>query len=76
MTLLRSTVGHGHSCAGRVKNRRKDGGIYEVRANVPSTMENGKPRAWLSVRTKPAEVRQAGQRHEMHTLRREVSGIS
>ncbi|MFZ3125950.1 MAG: methyl-accepting chemotaxis protein [Acidovorax sp.] len=56
-----STIGRGHTWTGLVKNRRKDGGFYWVRANVTPIMENGKPRGYLSVRTKPgrAEVQQA-----------------
>ena len=56
-----STVGRGHTWTGLVKNRRKDGGFYWVRANVTPIMEGGKPRGYLSVRTKPgrAEVQQA-----------------
>ena len=56
-----STVGRGHTWTGLVKNRRKDGGFYWVRANVTPIMEGGKPRGYLSVGTKPgrAEVQQA-----------------
>ncbi|EER58142.1 putative PAS/PAC sensor protein, partial [Acidovorax delafieldii 2AN] len=58
---LWATVGRGHTWTGLVKNRRKDGGFYWVRANVTPIMENGKPRGYLSVRTKPgrAEVQLA-----------------
>ena len=37
-----STVGRGHTWTGLVKNRRKDGGFYWVRANVTPIMEGGK----------------------------------
>ena len=47
------TVGRGHAWTGLVKNRRKDGSYYWVRANVMPIMENGKPVGYLSVRTKP-----------------------
>ncbi len=47
------TVGNGKPWTGLVKNRRKDGSYYWVRANVTPIMENGKPVAYLSVRTKP-----------------------
>jgi aerotaxis receptor len=48
------TIGHGLPWTGLVKNRRKDGRYYWVRANVTPIMEGGKPVAYLSVRTKPA----------------------
>lgn len=48
------TVGRGMPWTGLVKNRRKDGRYYWVRANVTPIMENGKPVAYLSVRTKPS----------------------
>ena len=47
------TIGRGRPWTGLVKNRRKDGSYYWVRANVTPIMENGKPVAYLSVRTKP-----------------------
>ena len=37
-----------------MKNRRKNGDHYWVRANVTPIMEGGKPRAYMSVRTKPS----------------------
>ena len=37
-----STVGRVHTWTGLVKNRRKDGGFYWVRANVTPIMEGGK----------------------------------
>lgn len=57
-----ATVGHGRSWTGIVKNRRSNGDYYWVRANVAPIMENGKPTAYMSVRTKPtAEEVQAAQ---------------
>ena len=58
---LWATIGRGLPWTGLVKNRRKNGGFYWVRANVTPIMENGKPRSYMSVRTKPAraEVAQA-----------------
>ena len=44
----------GHPWTGLVKNRRKNGDHYWVRANVTPIMEGGKPRAYMSVRTKPS----------------------
>jgi len=44
-----------------VKNRRKNGDFYWVRANVTPIMQGDKPRGYMSVRTKPSreEVREA-----------------
>ncbi len=47
------TVGRGQPWTGLVKNRRKDGSYYWVRANVTPIMENDKPVGYMSVRTKP-----------------------
>lgn len=58
---LWATVGRGLPWSGIVKNRRKNGGFYWVRANVTPIMEGGKPRGYMSVRTKPSrnEIAQA-----------------
>lgn len=48
------TIAHGYPWTALVKNRRKNGDHYWVRANVTPIMEAGKPRGYLSVRTKPA----------------------
>ena len=48
-----STVGHGRSWCGIVKNRRQNGDHYWVEANVTPIMENGKPVGYLSVRKVP-----------------------
>ena len=48
-----STIGRGRTWSAMVKNRRKDGGFYWVEANVTPIMEGGKPRGYMSVRTKP-----------------------
>lgn len=50
------TIGRGRPWTGLVKNRRKDGRYYWVRANVTPIMEDGKPIGYLSVRTKPARA--------------------
>ncbi|MFN4360231.1 MAG: methyl-accepting chemotaxis protein [Hylemonella sp.] len=50
------TIGHGQPWTGLVKNRRKDGSYYWVRANVTPIMENDKPVGYMSVRTKPARA--------------------
>ena len=49
------TIGSGLPWSAMVKNRRKDGGFYWVKANVTPIMgDNGKPTGYMSVRTKPA----------------------
>jgi aerotaxis receptor len=50
---LWSTIGRGRPWSGIVKNRRKNGDHYWVYANVSPVMENGKPKAYMSVRLKP-----------------------
>lgn len=47
------TIAHGYPWTGLVKNRRKNGDHYWVSANVTPIMENGKPRGYMSVRSKP-----------------------
>ena len=47
------TIAHGYPWTGVVKNRRANGDHYWVRANVTPIMEGGKPKGYLSVRTKP-----------------------
>ncbi|MEG1768286.1 MAG: PAS domain-containing protein, partial [Comamonas sp.] len=55
------TIAHGYPWTGLVKNRRKNGDHYWVRANVTPIMQNGKPNGYMSVRSKPGanEVREA-----------------
>lgn len=48
------TIAHGYPWTGIVKNRRRNGDHYWVRANVTPIMEGGKPKGYLSVRTKPS----------------------
>ena len=48
------TIGRGDPWTGLVKNRRKNGDHYWVRANVTPIMEGGKPRGYMSVRLKPS----------------------
>ena len=50
---LWATIGHGRSWTGLVKNRRKNGDHYWVRASVTPIMEHGKPKSYMSVRVKP-----------------------
>ena len=50
------TIASGQPWSGLVKNRRKDGDHYWVQANVTPLMENGKPVAFLSVRSRAARA--------------------
>ncbi|MDT8397619.1 MAG: methyl-accepting chemotaxis protein [Pseudomonadales bacterium] len=56
-----ATLKAGKSWTALVKNRRKDGDHYWVRANVTPVVRAGKVSGYMSVRTKPGrnEVRQA-----------------
>lgn len=58
---LWSTIGHGRTWQGMVKNLRKDGRYYWVRAYVTPMMQGGKPVGYMSVRTHatPKEVEEA-----------------
>jgi len=58
---LWGTIGNGRTWRGIVKNRRKNGDYYWVRANVTPLVVNGKPLGYMSVREKPSreEVRAA-----------------
>ena len=53
------TIGRGEPWTGLVKNRRKNGDHYWVRANVTPILEGGKPRGYMSVRTKPSAAEAA-----------------
>ena len=48
-----STIGHGRSWKGMVKNRRKDGSYYWVTAHVTPIIQGNKPVGYMSVRAKP-----------------------
>ena len=48
------TIQAGQAWTGIVKNRRKDGGFYWVRANVTPILSNGSITGYLSVRVKPS----------------------
>ena len=47
---LWATIGRGRPWSGIVKNRRKNGDHYWVRAHVTAILEGGKPVAYMSVR--------------------------
>ena len=51
-----STIGRGMPWTGVVKNRSKNGDHYWVVANVTPILEGGKPRGYMSVRTKPTRA--------------------
>jgi len=51
---LWDTIRSGRSWTGLVKNRRKSGGFYWVRANVTPMMEGSHVTGYMSVRVKPA----------------------
>lgn len=56
------TIQTGEIWSGIVKNRRKNGEYYWVRANATALMRNGQPVGYLSVRTRPSEEeKQAAQ---------------
>lgn len=63
---LWATIGHGRAWSGLVKNRRKDGRYYWVRAYVTPIIDGGKPIGYMSVRVKPSEgeVRAASALYE------------
>jgi aerotaxis receptor len=53
---LWETIRAGKTWSGVVKNRRKDGGFYWVRANVTPMAENGRISGFMSVRIKPTRA--------------------
>ena len=70
-----ATIGRGRSWSGIVKNRRKNGDFYWVRAHVTPMMVDGKPHHYLSVRTKPSrEEVQAAQALYAQIRRERESG--
>ena len=71
------TIANGYPWTALVKNRRKNGDHYWVRANVTPIMEGGKPRGYLSVRTKPS-VKEVAEAEALYARMRteEKSGQS
>ncbi|MBU0745455.1 MAG: PAS domain-containing protein, partial [Gammaproteobacteria bacterium] len=67
------TIGRGEPWTGLVKNRRKNGDHYWVRANVTPILEGGKPRAYMSVRTKPTAAETAAAEALYAQMRSEAS---
>ena len=66
------TIGRGEPWTGLVKNRRKNGDHYWVRANVTPILEGGKPRGYMSVRTKPSAAEAAAAEALYAQMRREA----
>lgn len=56
-----ATLKRGEPWTGLVKNRRKNGDYYWVRANAVPIVRNGQPTGYMSIRTKPSreEIREA-----------------
>jgi aerotaxis receptor len=72
------TIGRGRAWTGIVKNRRKDGSFYWVEANVTPILHNGKPRGYMSVRTKPTrqQIQAAEQLYARIRTEREAGNPS
>ncbi len=69
------TIGSGRPWTALVKNRRKNGDHYWVQANVTPILENGKPKGYMSVRTKPERrAIEAAQALYAHMRAEETSG--
>ena len=70
------TIGRGEPWTGLVKNRRKNGDHYWVRANVTPILEGGKPRGYMSERTKPSAAEAAAAEALYAQMRREADAGS
>ena len=70
------TIGRGEPWTGLVKNRRKNGDHYWVRANVTPILKGGKPRGYMSVRTKPSAAEAAAAEALYAQMRREADAGS
>lgn len=68
---LWATIRAGRAWEGLVKNRRKDGRFYWVRANVTPVVEGGQVTGFLSVRTCPQRQEVAAAEQLYQSLRRE-----
>jgi aerotaxis receptor len=60
-----ATLRGGEPWTALVKNRRKNGDHYWVRANATPVIRNGKHVGYMSVRTKPSREEVAGPRRSM-----------
>lgn len=66
---LWATIRSGKNWIGIVKNRRKNGGFYWVRANVTPLMQNGRIVGFMSVRVKPTREEVANAQHAYREFR-------
>ncbi|WP_296657246.1 PAS domain-containing methyl-accepting chemotaxis protein [Paraburkholderia sp.] len=71
---LWATIKRGRPWTGVVKNWRKDGGFYWVRANITPSVRNGQVTGYISVRTRPTEAEIALSEHLYEDLKREHGG--
>jgi aerotaxis receptor len=71
---LWNTIKEGEPWSALVKNRRKDGGFYWVRANVTPMVENGQISGYMSVRTKPGRAEVAAA-EELYRKMREGQAL-
>lgn len=71
---LWNTIKEGQPWSALVKNRRKDGGFYWVRANVTPMVENGQISGYMSVRTKPGRAEVAAA-EELYRKMREGQAL-
>ena len=69
---LWQTIRCGKDWTGIVKNRRKNGGFYWVRANITPIVEHGRTVGYMSVRVRPsrAEIDQADKAYAAIRARR------
>ncbi|HIV69990.1 MAG TPA: PAS domain-containing protein [Candidatus Aquabacterium excrementipullorum] len=65
------TIASGQPWSALVKNRRKDGSYYWVKANVTPLMENDRPVGYMSVRTLPTRVEVQASERLYATMRAE-----
>ena len=71
---LWDTLEAGQPWTALVKNRRKNGDHYWVRANVTPVIENGQVTGYMSVRTKPARAEVEAAEALYARMREEASG--
>jgi len=69
-----ATLKAGRSWTALVKNRRKNGDHYWVRANATPVIRNGKTTGYMSVRTKPSRAEVAGAEALYRTFREGKAG--
>jgi len=67
-----ATIAAGQPWSAAVKNRRKDGSHYWVKANVTPIMQGGQPAGYMSVRTQPSRAEVQGAEALYATMRAEA----